>query len=206
MWGKSPRTLHLEVSREDTRTTIELVATNKRLISKTDLAADTPDSTYSIGPKELGTLQYWLSVRYRHAAFADMFVDRMSDTGIDKKLAKKLDNYPIVSAVYFGVDNGREVDRRDETSYNLNIVLSFMLGDDPLLSLEVAEDEVEQLFSQKCYNNSSGTRSYFKLDSCIAISEDDITVTKARLLSPWRLEHVSLKASGDEAGPTAVQL
>src|ERR1700722_3871995 len=48
MWGKSPRTLHLEVSREDTRTTIELVATNKRLISKTDLAADTPDSTYSI--------------------------------------------------------------------------------------------------------------------------------------------------------------
>jgi hypothetical protein len=42
------------------------------------------DTAHSIGSKELEVLQYWLSVRYRRAAFADTFVDRMGTTGLDK--------------------------------------------------------------------------------------------------------------------------
>jgi len=134
-WGKSPRTLHLQASRNGTAVTLELIATNKRVVSKPELAADTPDRTYSIVPKELGALQNWLSSRYRRAAFADMFVDRMSATGLDKKLAKKLERYPLISAVYFDVDEGKDIDRHDGSPYRLRVVLSFVPGDDPLLSI-----------------------------------------------------------------------
>lgn len=208
-WGKSPRTLHLEASRDGTAVTLELVATKKRLVTKTDLAADMPDAAYSIGPKELGALQYWLSVRYRRAAFADMFVNRMSSTGLDKKLAKKLEPYPIVSALYFDVDEGQEVDRSDSSAYNLSIVLTFIPGEDPSHSMDVAEraeNDVEQLFSEKCFDKATGAWKHFRLKNCIAISEDDITVTKARKLKQWRLEHVSFKTDDDGPGPTAVQL
>jgi hypothetical protein len=138
-----------------------------------------------------------------------MFVDRMSDTGLDKKLSKKLADYPLVSAVYFDVDAGQDIDRRDESPYKLSIVLAFIPGDDPLLSMdraEEAENKVEQLFSEKCFDESGGAWKHFQLNNCIAISEDDITVTKARMLKQWRLEHVSFKTEEDEPGPTAVHL
>jgi hypothetical protein len=59
-----------------------------------------------------------------------MFVDRMGSTGLDKKLARKLESYPTISAVYFDVDDGQEVDRSDGSPYNLSIVLTFVSGQD----------------------------------------------------------------------------
>ena len=38
------------------------------------------------------------------------------------------------------------------------------------------------------------------LKSCIAISEEDVTVAKARLLSHWRLEYMSLRAEEEQFG------
>ena len=36
---------------------------------------------------------------------------------------------------------------------------------------------------------------------CIAISEDDLPVSRARVLMHWRLEHMTLRADGDQPGP-----
>lgn len=208
-WGKSPRTLHLQARRGNSPVALELVATKKRLAPKTALAGDTPDTNYFIGPKELEVLQYWLSVRYRRAAFADKFVNRMASTGLDKKLAKRLESYPIISAVYFDVDDGQEVDRSDGSPYNLSIVLTVAPGKNPSADMEiaeVAEQEVEKLFSEKCYDEATVTWEHFTIRACLAISEDDISVSKARLLKQWRLEHVSFKANDNDPGATAVHL
>jgi hypothetical protein len=208
-WGKSPRTLHLETLRDGTPVVLELVATKKCLVPKTAVAAHTPDPAYSIEPKELGILQYWLSVRYRRAAFADMFVKRMSSTGLDRRLAKTLGAYSVVSAVYLDVDEGQEIDRSDGTAYNLSIVLTFVPGADPSRAADVAEEaeeKVEQLFSNKCYDKATNTWKHFRLKTCLAISEDDVSVTRARILKQWRLEHVSFKTDDNEPGPTAIQV
>jgi hypothetical protein len=208
-WGKSPRTLHLPARRGNSPVALELVATKKRLAPKTALAADTPDTNYFIGSKELEVLQYWLSVRYRRAAFADMFVDRMRSTGLDKKLAKRLESYPIVSALYFDVDDGQEIDRSDGSPYSLNIVLTVAPGKNPSADMEiaaVAEQEVEEIFSKKCYDEATNAWEHFTIAACLAISEDDVSVSKARLLKQWRLEHVSFKANDNDPRATAAHL
>jgi hypothetical protein len=206
-WAKSPRTLHLEVLRHGAPVAIELVATKKRLVPKTALAAHKPDAAYAIGPKELAVLQYWLSVRYRRAAFTDMFAERMSATGIDRKLAKALEAYPIVSAVYFDVDEGREIDRSDGSAYNVSVVLTFVPGEDLSNAADVAEEaeeQVEKLFSDKCYDDVTSAWRNFRLKTCLAISEEDISVARTRLLKQWRLEHISFKTDTDEPGPILV--
>ncbi len=38
------------------------------------------------------------------------------------------------------------------------------------------------------------------LKGCISISEDDLPVSKARLLTQWRLEYMTLKADDDQVG------
>ena len=208
-WGKSPRTLHLQARRGNSAVALELVATKKRLAPKTALANDMPDTNYFIGSRELEVLQYWLSVRYRRAAFADMFVNRMASTGLDKKLAKRLELYPTISAVYFDVDSGQEIDRSDGSPYNLSIVLTFVPGEDASLAMdmgEAAENQIEQLFSEKCYDEAADAWKHFNIIACLAICEDDIPVSRARLLKQWRLEHVSFKADDNELGATAVHL
>lgn len=203
-WAKAPRRLHLELSCADATVTLELYSTEKILVPKHRLLGIYPDCTYLLAPKNLGVLQNWLAVRYRRAAFADLFVSRLSGTGLDKKLSKVLAKYPEISAVYFDVDDGQEINRGDGSPYGLTIVLAYVPGLNAAatsLRADDAEDEIEKLFSDKCFDRSKNIWSEFRLKDCIAISEDDLTISRARLLQQWRLEHLSFKAN--DGGGTA---
>lgn len=204
-WAKAPRTLHLEALHNGEAETIELTATSKRLIPKSKLAAFTPDATYSLSGKSLAVLRSWLAVRYNRAAFPDPFVRRLTQSKADKGLAKLIE--PLgqhISAVYFDVDGGEELDRTDESAYELKIILVYPLGDDPEETadmVEALEGPIENLFAGKYYDTGSNTWNGIALRGCMSISEDDLTVSKARLLTQWRLEHMTLKA--DEEKPDA---
>ncbi len=87
-WAKAPRTLHVDVEFNDAPHIIELVATTKRLIPKSDLAKFVPDAAYSFPGKSLSALRSWLGIRYNRTAFPDRFNDRLSQTKLDKRLAK----------------------------------------------------------------------------------------------------------------------
>jgi hypothetical protein len=56
-----------------------------------------------------------------------------------------------------------------------------------------AQKEAEQLLSEKCYDEAANTWKHIRIKACLAISEDDISVRRARLLKQWRLEHISFK-------------
>jgi len=80
----------------------------------------------------------------------------------------------------------------------LKIVLAYPPGDDP----EQTADEVEKievaitnLFEEKHFNQAAATWNGIALKSCLSISEDDLTVSTARLLTQWRLEYMTLKSS-----------
>jgi hypothetical protein len=146
-----------------------------------------------------------LSVRYNRAAFPDPFVNRLSEFKVDKRLAKIIEPVGnLLSAVYFDVDGGNVVDRSDGSPYDLKIVLLYPPGDDP----EQAADEVEKieaavsyLFEEKHFDQHTGKWNGIALKQCMSISEDDLPISKARLLTQWRLEYMTIKADEDQVSP-----
>lgn len=200
-WAKAPRTLHVDVLRNDAATIVELVATAKSTIPKQALAAFAPDTTFSFPGKSLSALRLWLGVRYNRAAFPDPFVNRLSQSMVDKRLAKIIEPFGnLLSAVYFDVDGGKEIDHSDGSPYDLKIVLAYPPGEDPeetVDKVEKLELSINDLFTEKHFDTATGKWNGIAMKACISISEDDLPVGKARLLTQWRLEYMTLKA-GDE--------
>lgn len=208
-WGKSPRTLHLEYTQSGASVFIELVATDKFCIDKNLLAPFAPDAAYQLSPKSLSGLRHWLSVRYNRAAYPDQFVDRMKDAKLDEKLASRMRKYPAISTIFFDVDRGEEKDHSDGSPYELSIILAYVPGDDPNTTFDQispAEDEIEQLFVERAYDDKTEKWKGIALRRCILVSEDDLTVSQARMLSQWRLEHMSLRAEDNQPAPYGVQV
>lgn len=204
-WGKAPRTLHLDMLRNEQSVVIELVATQKQAILKSQLALFSHDPEYWLAPRMLSVLRHWLAVRYHRAAFPDPFVRRMEKTKIDKKLAQLLEPFgDVISAIFFDVDQGEKLDHSDGSPYELSIVLAYAPGDDPdaaYVKAEPVEAAVEKLFSGRLFNIDSQTWNEIKLRKCALISEEDLSVSQAKLFTQWRLEHMSLRTDEDHPGP-----
>ena len=60
---------------------------------------------------------------------------------------------------------------------------------------------VTNLFAEKHFDQGTGKWNGITLKQCMSISEDDLTVIKARLLTQWRLEYMTIKADEDQLGP-----
>jgi hypothetical protein len=189
--AKAPRTLHWEISSNAFVATIEMVATAKRCIQKIELANCTPDSAIVINPSQLHTLRYWLGIRYARAAFADTFERRMKDTKLAQKVARLMDRAGHgLSGIYFNVDDGEVMDRPDGEPYELGIVLTYPAGKEPEIAMDAAEataEEIDRLITTTCFNEANETWSHIRLQACIAIAEDEITVAKAKQMTLWRL-------------------
>ena len=203
-WAKAPRTLHVDVLRDDAPAIVELVATAKGVVLKEALAAFAPDTAFSFSGKSLSALRSWLGLRYNRTAFPDPFVNCLSQFKVDKRLAKIIEPVGnLLSAVYFDVDGGMEIDHADGSPYELKIVLAYPPGDDP----EQAADEVEKLefeiadlFEKKHFDQATGKWNGLALKQCMSISEDDLPVSRTRLLTQWRLEYMTLKANEKQLG------
>lgn len=202
-WAKAPRTLHLEALHGGVPVVVELIATAKHFIPKQALAAFIPDTTHSFSGKSLSALRSWLAVRYNRAAFPDSFVHRLSQFKVDKGLAKLIEPIgQLLSAVYFDVDGGKEIDHSDGSPYDLKIVLAYPPGDNPDQTadkVEKLEVLIDALFSEKHFDTTTEKWNGIDLKSCMSISEDDLPVSKARLLTQWRLEYMTLKADEKQA-------
>lgn len=197
-WAKAPRTLHVTAKRADQALTIELLATRKVTLPKEQLAAFEPEASIRLDSTEV--LQSWLSSRYRRAAFADRFVNRMGKTKATEKLAKIVEKYgATLSFVYFTVDAGEIVERDAGDPYELSIVLVYPPGKDPDASGDIADEaatEVDKAL-RECFDNDK----QLILEKCFALSEDDLPVSKARGLQQWRLEHMTFRAKDPQPAP-----
>lgn len=202
-WGKAPRTLHLPAIRDGQQVTIELVATSKQLLPKSILAAYEPDRSFQLDGPALGVLRSWMGARYNRASFPDAFVHRMSKTKVDTKLAKALEPHgALISFVYFDIDGGQVIERQDGSPYELIIVLVYSPGNDAEAAADAADKLAENLYDA-CGKRLNGSAD-ISLKTCFAISEDDLQVSRARVLMQWRLEYMTLKAADEQVGPVPV--
>lgn len=198
-WGKSPRTLHITMERDGVPVTVELVSTNKQQVSKQDLAQVDPEMAFSLDGKGLGVLRSWLGARYNRSAFPDAFVKRMETTKLDEKLAKALKPHgELISFVNFDIDSGKNIERQENDPYELSIVLVYPPGDDPDVAAEEADKAAEAI--KKICEERLKAKTDIVLKRCIAISEDDIPISQARVLMQWSLEYMTHKAD-DHPGP-----
>jgi hypothetical protein len=203
LWGKAPRILHLPMRRGGELVTVELVATQKVLLPKDALAAYQPNDDFAIEPKALAVMRSWLSSRYLRAAFPDAFVERMRATKFDEKLAKTVEPYgDLISFIYFVLNDGATSEYAEGEPYKLDIVLVFAPGDEPEMSAKRADevaDKVHDTAEARLTHQGKNT-GQIVLESCIAVSEDDLPVSKTRLLMHWRLEHMSLRSEAEQPG------
>jgi hypothetical protein len=199
-WGKAPRRIHLPMQREGAMVTVELDATRKHLVPKSRLAGFEPDGVFALDGVGLAVLRSWLSARYNRAAFPDAFNLRMRKTKVDEKLEKELKSHgELISFVYFDLDGGQILERPDDEPYELSIVLVYPPGEDAEASTDAADD-LAAAVKEACEARLPD-KSQIIINSCIAISEDDLPVSRARVLSQWRLEHMTLKADENHPGP-----
>ena len=66
--------------------------------------------------------------------------------------------------------------------------------------VEKLEAAIEDLFTKKLFDEATGKWNGIALKACMSISEDDLPVSKARLLTQWRLEYMTLKADEEQIG------
>jgi len=190
--GKSSRTLHLPLQGSKGQVFLELLATNKKCITKSELAQFTPKPDLKILQNDLDILRSWLSARYRRAAFPDEFNNRMLSTGLKEQLVKLSKKYnELISAIGVRVDDGLYQEREAGVPYRLNILVLYKSLEDfeesQITALKIT-DQLEQFASKKLNSGQD-----IILEGAISFSEEDLTLSKYKAFSLLDLEYISMK-------------
>lgn len=202
-WGKSPRTLHLSMTRAAGSEVIELVQPHRGTVPKSDLARFTPSADHTLDQRGLSTLRSWLSSRYNRAAFADTFVNRFrSEKGEERLVSLLRSSGDLVSFVYFNIQGGHSVERAQGDPYIFTVVLVYDPGEDEESSMDRAEQLANRIDAELKSRLKNPT-SLVLLD-CVPLSESDVTVSQAKLLTQWRLEYMTTRADEQQPGPPAL--
>lgn len=83
-------------------------------------------------------------------------------------------------------------------------MLVFPPGNDPEESAIRAEDLADDMGSAcegRLLAKDGLPGNEIRLMRCLAVCEDDLPVSRARVLMQWRLEHLSLRADDGQPGP-----
>lgn len=187
--AKVPRKLHISYASPNGSRAVELIATQKQLCAKEQLANFAP-LPWSLSDAEVSTLQRWLGARYRRAAFPDAFESILKGAKLHERIAKILD--PLghaIPAIFFDV-------QEDADLYNLGIILLYDTSKDPDAAEAMATKAAEAIteaFANKLFDKQAGWQG-IELAYCEPMSDEAMTYRQSTLLRQWRYEYLSLRA------------
>jgi len=180
----------------DNSIVVELGASIKRSVSKNHLANCQPSATAVLAPKQRRILSRWLSARYFRAAFPDAFVNRLNDTGVDKRFKRIVEKAQShVSGIYFDLDRdeAQDCEREDpDDLYVLSIYLVHPVEPDPEVArkeAEVARALIEALFEERCKEN--GRWRWVRLEGCYVVATTEMTLEMVEQMRKWHLDYIS---------------
>ena len=195
-FAKNARRLHLTLTGGRQQLTVDLEASRKLAITKQRLGNYEPVENVGLTVSELTILQRWLAARYRRAAFPDEFDRRLGATGLRDQLSRILkSNGALISALYFDVDEGREVSRLgDDDPYMIAIYILFSADSEAAeTAANSAKTAIERAFWDKCFSEVGREWREIELVACEAISDQAMTVQQAESLKRWSADHISLR-------------
>lgn len=199
--GKNVRLLHLPLSAGETKIVAEFQMGSKFTIDKNKLADHLPTEKVRPTPDELTILQLWLAARYYRSAFPNEFDRRLKAKKTHEKIGKTLKtkgNHLL--AVFFNVDDGKEVDRNGpDDTYTLSIYLLYRSADEPAAydEAKAAAQEIEEVIKDRFLADKKW--QFIELVEIEPISDEAMTVRHARSLKRWHTDHISL--AEDPQGP-----
>jgi hypothetical protein len=195
--AKNARLLHIEFTTPEGGRFVELAATKKVLVAKSDFADHEPRPEFQLDPAGQSILQRWLAARYQRAAFPDEFDKRLNESGAGARLAKILKPAgKHIRAIFFDVDDGYEVQHDGSTdTYELRIILlhtSQPRGQESEAAALKAQEQIEAAFNELFFKENSSWRD-IELVECMVMSDEAVSYAQVILLKQWRLEHLSLR-------------
>lgn len=192
-YGKNPRILHLDYTRNGQTIWIELIASRRAIVQKNSLEVIQPDQTYSLITLQI--LQSWLAVRYRRIALPNSLVERLRfvSTYIEKK--GKRNSSGILS---FRLSYEPQDELLPEEPYELWLSIVYVTdkAEYAAMAADVAQNlktEFPNLLEKK---KDGGT---VDLRKCEAVSETEFTLRDMRDTVEYNLEHLSYRT--EPSGP-----
>lgn len=208
MHCKNVRCLHLPFTAGSRLCTIELEPRNRIPLPKATgqviaLADFTPSLESGMTYREHRTLQRWLAARYDRAAFPDEFDRRLKEeTRVAEHLAKAFrETGKYIPAVYFDVDDGKELLRQGaDDPYKLIVTLLYSTDEDIEVAEEAADQaarRVKEIFRSRCIaKDESGVEKWrwIELQDVEVMSDRALTYAQSLYLTRWQADHISLRA------------
>jgi hypothetical protein len=200
--AKNPRRLQLGFGGV-VRQIGDFEAIRKTTVSKAALAECKPREDLALSPENINTFQLWLASRYRRSAFPNEFEDRLRIDKLAEKIARAVQPHgEDISGVFFDVDGGREVVRLEpDDTYLLGIVILHPAEPNFEKSLKAAEEVKQKIvtaFKSVLYTPFKKWQ-HIELSYCDVFSEEVLTYKQLKELKRWRLDHMSLVASPQQA-------
>lgn len=203
--AKNARKLHIGLSGHPARFA-EFTATNKVSVCKSSLFKFLPSATEQLASEEKNIFQRWLACRYRRSAFPDEFENRLKKHKLHLKISrasKRLGSN--IAAIYFDVDEGREVSRTDSSeTYLLDIVILYHTSQNAESAKAGAESlktKIEAAFKKKLYDKEKDQWRDIELRHLDVVADEALTYKQSQILKMWRLEHISLGADPQQPIP-----
>ena len=192
-YGKNPRILHLDYTRNGQTIWIELIASRRAMVQKNSLEVIQPDQTYSL--ITLQTLQSWLAVRYRRIALPNSLVERLRYVSNYLEREGKRNSSGILS---FRLSYEPQDELLPEEPYELWLSIVYVTdkAEYAAMAADIAQNlktEFPNLLEKK---KDSGT---VDLRKCEAVSETEFTLRDMRDTVEYNLEHLSYRT--EPSGP-----
>lgn len=195
-YGKNPRKLHLEYTNAGKPVFIELIASEKRQVSKDLLESVHPDHTYEIAGS-LQILQSWLAARYRRHALPNSLVERLRPVFIFIEKEGKKNSSGILS---FRLSYDPQEELSPNEPYELWLSIVYVTDKEEYCSMA---EEIAQKLNAKFPDLLNETKDNGPVDlrQCEAVSETEFTLRDMRDTVEYHAEHLSYRS--DPPGPIA---
>ncbi len=201
--AKSARRLQIEFQGLQGPIAVELLATHKSFVQKSDLAPFDPRADVNLDAQGLSILQRWLAARYRRAAFPDEFERRLKEARLPRRIEKALNAAgKHVIAVFFDVDGGEDIQRNGpDDFYRLGIYLLYdTTQNEPEAEAATrsASDQIEEAF-EKAFRSKDNSWRNIRLEYCDVMSDQALSYGNSLHFKQWRLEHIGLEDDPPQA-------
>jgi hypothetical protein len=205
--ARSPRLLHLGWKEGDEEVLVELESRRKQHIAKINLAHHLPEIKLKLPQDGLVELRCWLAARYNRVSLPDAFMKQF--TRVEDKIAKAIATAnDVISAQYVTIDTLAEIQNTQYNAYRITIVLTFAPGKNAEQSESKAvkvSEAVSQIFAKMFLRDAdSGSWEHIQLLSCLPISENALTVGRAKRMHQIRWEYLSFRAGPEENAVSAI--
>jgi len=190
--AKNARRLHLDWQQANTVLCLELLATRKCRVAKSDLADFTPVANAILAPADKHILQSWLAARYRRQALPDSLVERLRY--VFQRLEKK-GKTQASTVIGYWLSFAPAGELPVDEPYDLDICIVYTIDSpDADTAASAIADDVSERFAALVAKSGAGG---VVLGVCEAFSEEEFTLRDIRQHVEYRLDYLSNRAFPD---------